>query len=166
MLRPRWLSHNGDAGQPLMGVSDWFQAWLALIESPQEALGNHRPEPEPFWKKQDVAEICWMPSSFIPVPIEVQYILGTYNHWNWIDFATSFSFQQRSSLQWSNWSFNMSQHASCNTKHVFFFQVFSFKCLDLLPLCSQRSINATVKLWLTINSRDKARFTPHRDLGK
>lgn len=38
--RPRWLLHNGRLGRPLMGLSDWFQAWLPLIDSPQEALGN------------------------------------------------------------------------------------------------------------------------------
>lgn len=70
-----------------MGVSDWFQAWLALIESPQEAPGNHRPTPELFHQKQDGAEICRMPSSFSRIPIEVQYILGTYYLWNWIDFC-------------------------------------------------------------------------------
>lgn len=86
-LRPRWSSHNGGAGRPLMGVSDWFQAWLALIESPQEAPGNHRPTPELFHQKQDGAEICRMPSSFSRIPIEVQYILGTYYLWNWIDFC-------------------------------------------------------------------------------
>ncbi len=46
MQRPRWLVHNGGAGQPLIGLSDWFQAWLALIESPQEVPGNHSFSPQ------------------------------------------------------------------------------------------------------------------------
>ena len=70
-----------------MGVSDWFQAWLALIESPQEAPGNHRPTPEPFHQKQDGAEICRRPSSFTRVPAEVQYIPGTRYLWYWMDFS-------------------------------------------------------------------------------
>lgn len=137
MLRPRWLSHNGGAGQPLMGVSDWFQAWLALIESPQEALGNRRPTPEPSCKKQDGAEICWMPSSSIPIPIEVQYILGTYNRWNWIDFVTSFNSRWQNGLQWRNWSFNISQRVSLNTKHIYF-KVFLLNVWTFSPFLSEK----------------------------
>lgn len=127
--RPRWPCHNGGARQAaLMAVSDWFQAWLALIESPQEAPGNHGPAPEalgarekPDWGQKFHSRAQRLHRR---PPIEVQYIPALLQTpgIGWIVSLASI-FNGNVFWKWSNWSFDMSQHVPRNTKTCLFSSV-------------------------------------------